>query len=95
MCFLGYNFADYKCLDPITNNIYLSTHIIFDETTFSIKDTTSSQLPSKINATGDSLFFISLHIPLITTTSPSNNSTSVSIHVPIVSVSTAIDNPLA
>jgi hypothetical protein len=36
--FLGYNFADYKCLDPMTNQAYLSKHVIFDEDSFPAKD---------------------------------------------------------
>jgi hypothetical protein len=36
--FLGYNFASYKCLDPVTNQAYLSKHVIFDEDSFPAKD---------------------------------------------------------
>jgi hypothetical protein len=48
--FLGYNYAGYKCLDPVTNKAYLSRHVIFDENSFPAKDHATSHLPSKINA---------------------------------------------
>jgi hypothetical protein len=51
--FLGYSYAGYKCLDPFTNKVYLSRHVVFDEYTFPAKDKVTSQLPSKVNATGD------------------------------------------
>ena len=35
---LGYQFAGYKCLDPITNKVYLSRHVIFNEDFFFAKD---------------------------------------------------------
>jgi hypothetical protein len=54
--FLGYHFAGYKCMDPITKKVYLSRHVIFDENSFPAKDIATSQLPSKINAKGDSSF---------------------------------------
>jgi hypothetical protein len=52
--FLGYNYAGYKCLDPVTKQIYLSRHVIFDESSFPAKEKDTSRLPSKINAQGDS-----------------------------------------
>jgi hypothetical protein len=54
--FLGYNYAGYKCLDPISNKVYLSQHVVFDEQNFPAKDQASSHLPSKINAAGDMPF---------------------------------------
>lgn len=51
--FLGYSYAGYKCLDPITNKVYLLCHVVFDEQTFPTKDDVTSQLPFKVNATGD------------------------------------------
>lgn len=36
--FLGYHHAGYKCLDPITNKVYLSRHVVFDESTFPAKE---------------------------------------------------------
>lgn len=77
--FLGYSFASYKCLDPITDEVYLSRHVIFDETKFPAKDTASSQLPSKLHAAGDSPFFINLSLPIIPVVSPPNISVSAPI----------------
>jgi hypothetical protein len=77
--FLGYSFAGYKCLDPITNKVYLSRHVIFDETKFPAKDTSSSHLPSKLHAAGDSPFFINFSLPIIPAVSPSNSSVSAPI----------------
>jgi hypothetical protein len=86
--FLGYSFAGYKCLDPITNKVYLSRHVVFDEQTFPAKDPTFSHLPSKINAVGDSSFtlpvsFLPPPYPFSTNSGSNNshvvpNSTSIS-----------------
>jgi hypothetical protein len=38
--FLGYCHAGYKCLDPISNTVYLSRHVVFDEHSFSAKEPT-------------------------------------------------------
>jgi hypothetical protein len=59
--FLGYQFAGYKCLDPVTNKVYLSRHVIFNEDFFPAKDQTTSKLPSRISAQGDAPFI--LHVP--------------------------------
>lgn len=53
---LGYCYARYKCLDPITNKVYLSRHVVFDEHTFPNKDKVPIHLPSKVNASGDQPF---------------------------------------
>ena len=53
--FLGYSFVGYKCLDPITNNAYLSRHV-FDETSFSAKDLATLHFPSRLHSTSDSPF---------------------------------------
>ncbi|KAJ8628136.1 hypothetical protein MRB53_021443 [Persea americana] len=38
--FLGYShqFKGYRCLDPPTNRIYISRHVVFDEVTFPFRD---------------------------------------------------------
>jgi hypothetical protein len=61
--FLGYNFADYKCLDLVTNQAYLSKHVIFDEDSFPTKDQVTAQLPSKINTQGDTSIFLLISLP--------------------------------
>jgi hypothetical protein len=73
--FLGYIHAGYKCLDPVTNKVYLSKHVIFDEESFPAQDQATSLLPSKINAQGDVPLFISLPIPL-----PSSLSTAPNLY---------------
>jgi hypothetical protein len=45
--FIGYNYACYKCLDPVTNKAYLSKHVVFNEDSFPAKDQATSHLPSK------------------------------------------------
>jgi hypothetical protein len=44
--FLGYQFVGYKCLDLVTNKVYLSRHVVFDEAVFLAKDHATSLLPS-------------------------------------------------
>jgi hypothetical protein len=61
--FLGYCHAGYKCLDPLTNKVYLSRHVVFDELTFPAKDEVPSQLPSQVNATGDLPFILPVSLP--------------------------------
>jgi len=62
--FIGYNFAGYKCLDPITNKVYLSRHVVFDEATFPAKDQSNSPLPSKINASDGMSSALPVSIPM-------------------------------
>jgi len=50
--FLGYQFAGYKCLDPVTNKVYHSRHVVFDESSFLAKDPATSLLPSQLPSTG-------------------------------------------
>jgi hypothetical protein len=71
--FLGYCYAGYKCLDPISNKVYLSRHVVFDEHSFPAKDQVSSHLPSKINAIGDVPFTLSVN-----TFPPSTNQMPIS-----------------
>jgi hypothetical protein len=56
--FLGYNFAGYKCLDPVTNKAYLSRHVVFDEISFPAKDLATSHFPSRLHSIGDSPFLL-------------------------------------
>jgi hypothetical protein len=79
--FLGYQFAGYKCLDPVTNRAYLSRHVVFVENSFLAKDHAVTLLPSQLTSTGDnalssllSLPYMSSltdnHLPAAETTSP-------------------------
>lgn len=52
--FLGYQFAGYKCLDPVTAKFYLSRHVVFDEAVFPAKDHATSLLPSQLSCKGES-----------------------------------------
>jgi transposase InsO family protein len=36
--FLGYHHAWFKCLEPVSNKVYLSRHVIFDEKSFPARD---------------------------------------------------------
>jgi hypothetical protein len=56
--FLGYCHAGYKCLDPITNKVYLSRHVFFDELNFPAKDEVPPQLPSQFDASSDLPFIL-------------------------------------
>lgn len=51
--FIGYSYVGYRCLDSITNKVYLSRHVIFYESSFPTKDKATSHFPSKIHASGD------------------------------------------
>jgi hypothetical protein len=78
--FLGYNFAGYKCLDPVTNQAYLSKHAIFDEDSFPAKDQATAQLPSKVNAQGDASFLsVSLPFECLLPIEPNSNTTATSL----------------
>jgi hypothetical protein len=75
--FLGYNFAGYKCLDPVTNQAYLSKHVIFDEDSFPAKNQATAQLPSKVNAQGDASFLpVSLPFECLLPVEPNSNTTA-------------------
>jgi hypothetical protein len=80
--FLGYSYAGYKYLDPITNKVYLSRHVVFDEQNFPAKDQASSHLPSKISSIGDLPF--TLPVSLLPPLSPfmSNSSSGNSFSIP-------------
>jgi hypothetical protein len=96
--FLGYQYADYKCLDPITSKVYLSRHIVFDETSFPAKDHTAALLPSQLPSTGDATLtlplmpsFSSNSSPILleslSSAAPSDPSSSTSAAVPPTSPS--------
>jgi len=65
--FLGYQYAGYKCLDPVTNKAYLSRHVVFDETSFPAMDHATSLFPSQLAAQGNSsVSFPLFSLPLTT-----------------------------
>jgi len=51
--FLGYSHAVFRCLDLVTNHVYLSRHVVIYEQSFLAKEHDLLQLPSKINAVFD------------------------------------------
>lgn len=58
--FLGYqpSIKGYRCLDPITEKIYISKHVVFDESSFPLQS--SSQLSSSETSASLQQFFWSL-----------------------------------
>jgi hypothetical protein len=68
--FIGYSHAGYRCLEPYSGKVFLSRHVVFDESSFPAKDDAISSLPSRINASTDVPFLIpvSLPIPLLDNT---------------------------
>jgi hypothetical protein len=90
--FLGYNYAGYKCLDPVTNKAYLSKHVIFNEDSFLVKDQATTQFPSMISAQGDAHLFLLVSLPLNCPFSvePNSSTTIVSLQPisPIILAST-------
>jgi len=61
--FLGYSHAGYRCLDPLTDKVYLSRHVIFDEHSFPAKEHAALKLPSRINASSDSPLLLPVSFP--------------------------------
>jgi hypothetical protein len=64
---LGYaaNQKGYCCLEPQSYKIYISRHVVFDETVIPAKDTLLSQGSCQITATpGNSLVMIPSHVPI-------------------------------
>jgi hypothetical protein len=77
--FLGYSHAGYRCLDPLTEKVYLSHHVVFDENSFPAKEHALLKLPSRINAASDASFMIPVSLPL--STSFPNDSFTTEQHV--------------
>jgi hypothetical protein len=63
--FLGYSYKGYRCFDPLTQNVYLSRHVVFDEASFPAKETANSHLSATGTAAPDvpSLLSVSLSPP--------------------------------
>jgi len=61
--FLGYSSAGYRCLDPITNRVYLSRNVVFDEHSFPAREKeANSPLSSRINAESRDLFTLPVSV---------------------------------
>lgn len=83
--FLGHNHAGYKCLDPISNKVFLSRHVVFDEGSFPAKDQATPPLPSKLAASGNSLSLVPVMLPhLHHSDSLSASLPPPNTHIPIV-----------
>jgi len=91
--FLGYQYAGYKCLDPITSKVYLSRHVVFDETSFPIKDHAAALRPSQLSSTGDVPIPLPL-LPTISPTSPLPTTTPCSLDLPLSHSSTPSLSPI-
>jgi len=75
------HFPGYRCLDPFTDRVYLSRHVIFDEQSFPAKDHAQLQLPTKINAASDSFFTISVSHTLSPSSLISDSDIATTDHV--------------
>jgi len=92
--FLGYSYVGYRCLDPLTNKVYLSRHVVFYEHSFPAKDHAQLHLPTKINATSDSFFTVPVSntLPQSTLISDSPASAAESVLESLESTSTSLSN---
>jgi hypothetical protein len=78
--FLGYSsvYKGYKCLDLSTNRIYVSRHVIFDETAFPFKDQQGSSQSSPSSTSTYPLQLLSFNnFPAISSSDDSSTSISV------------------
>jgi hypothetical protein len=97
--FLGYSHAGYRCLDPVTDRVYLSRHVVFDEQSFPAKDHARLQVPSKISAVSDAPFMVPVSIPdpispsLSPNTTPHTATTSSSLPSNVSSLDASLDHP--
>jgi transposase InsO family protein len=80
--FLGYQYAGYKCLDPVTNKAYLSRHVVFDEASFPAKDQSASLLPSQLSSQGNSALSLLSSSLLPSVLSPINPLPNTHSHTP-------------
>jgi Reverse transcriptase (RNA-dependent DNA polymerase) len=78
--FLGYSsvYKGYKCLDLSTNRIYVSRHVIFDETAFPFKDKQTSSQSSPSSTANYPLQLLSFNnFPAISSSDISSTSISI------------------
>jgi hypothetical protein len=85
--FLGYQYAGYKCLDPVTNKVYLSLHVVFDETSFPAKEHVATTPPSRLPSTGDVIIPLPLLNSNITTSSLNSTAPTPPASSPLPAVS--------
>ncbi|KAM1315704.1 hypothetical protein ACFX2F_019436 [Malus domestica] len=64
--FLGYslNHSGYRCLDPVTNKLYISRHVVFDENSFPFKHLPASHTTSSLSFLTPSAPSFSFTIPV-------------------------------
>jgi hypothetical protein len=91
---LGYaaNQKGYRCLEPQSHKIYISRHVVFDETVFPAKGTSLSQGSCQVTATpGNSLVMIPSHVPIehFHSTTPSTPAPVHSFPTPSPSITAA------
>ncbi|KAM1594973.1 hypothetical protein PS2_001292 [Malus domestica] len=71
--FLGYslNHSGYRCYDPVSEKLYISRHVVFDESTFPYLHPTFSPASSSVLPHSDPLpSSISVHIPVSSSSPP-------------------------
>ena len=88
----GHNHRGYKCLDPITNRIYISRHVVFDKMVFPLDATSINNLQansSNETSTAEQVLlghYTTTAMPY-TTTAMSNTVAVSPVHVPTTTVS--------
>jgi hypothetical protein len=83
--FIGYSsvYKGYKCLDLTTNRVYISRHVVFDETSFPFKDFKSSSSPITSSPTISPLQRLSISH---SEANSESDTVSTSISIPSVSL---------
>jgi len=77
--FLGYSqhYKGYQCLDPLSGKIYLSRHVLFDETHYPLAQLSSKELSTKGNSSASQATFQPLYKLLQTYTPASTPEVTV------------------
>jgi hypothetical protein len=92
--FLGYgsHYKGYRCFDPFTRKIFITRHVVFNETSFPAKVEVTASLPIPVSATG-----ISPIVPFIEIFPSSHVSPTVIptlCTIPLVSTRSVDDNTI-
>ncbi|KAM1580053.1 hypothetical protein ACFX1Z_041414 [Malus domestica] len=78
--FLGYSLQHkgYRCLDPLTQRVYISRHVLFDETTFPFHTLSSATVlpPHSFADTSQVNPYVNLQFPISAPSSPASLSSS-------------------